>query len=124
MLEKAPESEYGGNARHSGTGFRFVHAGAPEIRDFIPDVSDAEFATMHIPPYSAEDFMSDLDRMTQRRINRALAQLLVSESNRAVHWMREVGIAWEPLQEHAFVDGKRYFERGIAIHVKGGGLGQ
>ena len=35
MLEKAPEAEYGGNARYSGTGFRFVHAGAqgnPPIR--------------------------------------------------------------------------------------------
>ena len=27
MLEKAPEAEYGGNARYSGTGFRFVHRG-------------------------------------------------------------------------------------------------
>jgi tricarballylate dehydrogenase len=124
MLEKAPEAEYGGNARHSGTGFRFVHSGSAEIRHFIPDVSEAEFATMHISPYTADDFMSDLKRMTQRRMDRGLANLLVTESNRAVHWMREVGIAWEPIKEHALVDGKRYFERGIAIHVKGGGLGQ
>lgn len=124
MLEKAPESEYGGNARHSGTGFRFVHAGSAEIRHFIPDVPDDLFATMHIAPYTEGDFIADLDRMTQGRMKRDLAQLLVMESNRAVHWMREVGIAWEPLKEHALVDGKRYFERGIAIHVKGGGLGQ
>ena len=35
MLEKAPEAEYGGNARYSGTGFRFVHGGAgrnPPVR--------------------------------------------------------------------------------------------
>ena len=41
MLEKAPEAEYGGNARYSGTGFRFVHAGADEIRQFLPDIDDA-----------------------------------------------------------------------------------
>src|SRR5262245_30218122 len=121
MLEKAPETEYGGNARYSGTGFRFVHAGASEIRTFIPDIDDALFDTMAIPPYSADDFMADLDRMTQGRMNRQLAQTLVDESNAAVHWMREVGIAWEPLKEHAKVGGKRYFERGIAIHVAGGG---
>ena len=57
-------------------------------------------------------------------MNRELAQTLVAESNAAVHWMREVGINWEPLKEHAKVDGKRYFERGIAIHVAGGGIGQ
>ena len=68
--------------------------------------------------------MADLDRMTQGRMNRELAQTLVDESNAAVHWMRKVGIKWEPLKEHAKVDGKRYFERGIAIHVAGGGIGQ
>src|SRR5262245_16073823 len=124
MLEKAPEAEYGGNARYSGTGFRFVHAGAEEIRQFVPEVDDALFATMTIPPYRADDFMTDLDRMTQGRMNRALAQTLVEESNAAVHWMRDIGIAWEPLKEHANVGGKRYFERGIAIHVAGGGIGQ
>jgi tricarballylate dehydrogenase len=124
MLEKAPQSEYGGNARYSGTGFRFVHAGAAEIRGFIPEVDDTLFATMAIPPYSADEFMADLDRMTQARMNRELAQTLVEQSNAAVHWMRETGIRWEPLKEHAKVDGKRYFERGIAIHVAGGGPGQ
>ncbi len=107
-----------------GTGFRFVHAGAAEIRRFIPEVDDTLFATMAIPPYGADDFMADLDRMTQGRMNRELAQTLVEQSNAAVHWMREIGIKWEPLKEHAKVDGKRYFERGIAIHVAGGGLGQ
>jgi tricarballylate dehydrogenase len=124
MLEKAPEVEYGGNARYSGTGFRFVHAGANELRQFVPDIDDNLFATMVLSPYSADDFMDDLDRMTQGRMNRELARTLVEESNAAVHWMREVGIRWEPLKEHATVDGKRYFERGIAIHVAGGGIGQ
>jgi tricarballylate dehydrogenase len=124
MLEKAPESEYGGNARYSGTGFRFVHGGAEEIRAFVPDVDEATFGTMHIPAYSAADFSADLDRMTQGRMNRELAETLVGESNAAIHWMRDVGIKWEPLKEHAKVDGKRYFERGIAIHVAGGGVGQ
>ena len=124
MLEKAPEAEYGGNARYSGTGFRFVHAGAEEIRKFVPDVDTALFSTMVIAPYSADDFMGDIDRMTQGRMDRALAHTLVEESNAAVHWMREIGITWEPLKEHAKVGGKRYFERGIAIHVAGGGIGQ
>ena len=32
MLEKAPEPEFGGNARFSHTGFRWVFAGAEEIK--------------------------------------------------------------------------------------------
>ncbi len=98
--------------------------GAREIRQFVPDVDEALFATMAIDPYTADDFMADLDRMTRGRMNRVLAQTLVDQSNAAVHWMREIGIQWEPLKEHAKVGGKRYFERGIAIHVAGGGVGQ
>ncbi|HEY4404381.1 MAG TPA: FAD-binding protein, partial [Xanthobacteraceae bacterium] len=119
MLEKAPEADYGGNARYSGTGFRFVHAGAPEIRQFVPDVDEALFARMTIPPYGPDDFTADLTRMTQGRMNRELSELLVEQSNAALHWMRQTGIRWEPLKEHARVGDKLYFERGIAIHVAG-----
>ena len=124
MLEKAPESEAGGNARYSGTGFRFVHQGAEEIREFLPDVSESMFQSMQINPYSSDEFHADLDRMTQGRMNKALAEVLVSQSNKAVRWMKDVGVKWEPLKEHALVDGKRYFEKGIVIHVAGGGPGQ
>src|SRR5262249_58718672 len=92
MLEKAPETEYGGNARYSGTGFRFVHAGAEEIRRFVPEIDDALFATMAIPPYGADDFMADLDRMTQGRMNRGLARTPVAQSNAPRHSTRPTAI--------------------------------
>ena len=41
MLEKAPEPEFGGNARFSHTGFRWVFSGPEEIRRFLPDLDDA-----------------------------------------------------------------------------------
>jgi len=85
MLEKAPEPEYGGNARYSGTGFRFWHRGAEEIRAFVPDVDDDYFASLQINPYTKEDFFSDLDRMTLGRMDPALARTLVDESNGAIH---------------------------------------
>ena len=43
MLEKAPEAEFGGNARFSHTGFRFIHLGAREIREFLPHVEQSTF---------------------------------------------------------------------------------
>ena len=117
MLEKAPESEYGGNARYSGTGFRFWHNGADEIRGFVPDVDPDYFKSLQINPYSKEDFAADLKRMTLGRMDPVLAQTLVDESNAAIHWMQKIGIRWELLKEHAKVGNKRYFEKGIAIHV-------
>lgn len=122
-LEKAYEAEAGGNARFSGTGFRFVHEGPEEIKEFIPDVPESIFRSMQINPYSSSEFHADLDRMTQGRMHKGLAEVLVSQSNRAVRWMKDAGIKWEPLKEHALVDGKRYFDKGIVIHVAGGGPG-
>ena len=79
MLEKAPESEYGGNARYSGTGFRFWHDGAEEIREFVPDTGDDYFKSVQIPPYTKEEFASDLERMTLGRMDPQLARTLVEE---------------------------------------------
>lgn len=123
MLEKADESEHGGNARFSGTGFRFWHRGAEEIREFLPDIGDDYFNTLQIAPYTKDDFFADLERMTLGRIDPVLGRILVEDSNAAVRWMKDAGIRWEPLKEHARIGNKRYFERGIVIHVAGGGLG-
>src|SRR4051794_15397104 len=69
MLEKAPESEYGGNARYSGTGFRFWHGGLTEIREFVPDLDGEYVQSLQISPYTKEEFSSDLERMTLGRMD-------------------------------------------------------
>jgi tricarballylate dehydrogenase len=126
MLEKAPEPEFGGNARYSHTGFRWVLAGADEIRRFLPELDDGMFQKLNLPAYSAEIFHADLQRVTRGRIDKELADVLVSQSNTAIHWMREVGIKWE-IDSHVVIDGRYYFEPGLVIHPVGGvtgGLGQ
>jgi tricarballylate dehydrogenase len=119
MLEKAPEPEFGGNARFSHTGFRFVYSGAEEIRQFLYDLDESTFRLMHIPPYTADEFIGDLQRVTRGRINKELAEVLINESNAAIHWMLDLGIKWEPAS-YVVVDGRYYFERGIVIHPTGG----
>ncbi len=126
MLEKAPESEFGGNARYSHTGFRWVFSGADEIRQFVPDLDDETFDRLHVPAYTEEIFTADLQRVTRGRINKELATVLVSQSNSAIHWMRELGIRWE-MESHVMIDGRYYFEPGLVIHPTGGvggGIGQ
>src|ERR1700758_5287008 len=72
MLEKAPEPESGGNAQFSHTGFRFVHSGAKELREFLPDLDSNTFGRLQIPAYKREDFLGDLNRVTQGRIDPVL----------------------------------------------------
>ena len=123
MLEKAPESEFGGNARYSHTGFRFAYDTPDEIREIVPDVDEDLFRTFHLPPYTRDDFLADLDRVTQGRIDPVLSGFMVDNSLDAVRWMRDVGIVFEP-EQHPPINGKYYFEPGIIVHSVGGGLGQ
>jgi tricarballylate dehydrogenase len=126
MLEKAPEPEFGGNARYSHTGFRWVFSGADEIRRFVPELDEHTFGRLHLPAYTEEMFAADLQRVTRGRINKELAAVLVRQSNSAIHWMRALGIKWE-IESYVAVDGRYYFEPGLVIHPSGGvggGLGQ
>ena len=122
MLEKAPKHESGGNAQFSHVGFRFVHSGADELREFIPDVPEEKFRRMQIPAYTRQNFLDDLNRVTQGRIDPVLAECLVDQSNAAVHWMKDVGVRWEP-EKMTEVDGKLYLPGGHHIHPIGGGPG-
>src|SRR5262252_3588423 len=122
MIEKAPKHESGGNAQFSHVGFRFVHSGAQELREFLPQVPEEKFRRMQIPTYSSQNFIDDLTRVTQGRIDPMLARCLVDHSNAALHWMKDIGVKWEP-EKMTEVDGKLYLPGGHHIHPIGGGPG-
>ena len=69
--------------------------------------------------------MKDLDRVTRGRINKELAATLADNSNRALHWMLDLGIKFElDAQSYAVIDGRYFFEPGRGLQTTGGGLGQ
>jgi tricarballylate dehydrogenase len=123
MLEKAPVSEAGGNPRFSHSGFRWVQSGPGEVREFLPELDEETFRTMEFRPYTEDDFHSDLRRATRGAMDPELTDILVGESNSALHWLLELGTAWAP-ENHVEVDGRLYFEPGYSVHPQGGGLGQ
>ena len=77
---------------------------------------------MQIPAYTRQNFLDDLNRVTQGRIDPVLADCLVDHSNAAVHWMQDIGVTWEP-EKMTEVDGKLYLPGGHHIHPIGGGPG-
>lgn len=124
MLEKAPEPEFGGNPRFSHSGFRWVQTGKEEVRDFLPHFDKDTFGNLEFRPYTEDDFNGHIGRATQGRMRPELQQLLVGESNAALHWLNDVGMQWEPDTGNMRVGGKTYFEPGYTVHPRGGGLGQ
>ena len=44
LIERAPMEESGGNSRYAAGAFRFTYAGAQDIRELVPDLTDEELA--------------------------------------------------------------------------------
>ena len=95
IVEKAPESQRGGNSFFTAGGFRFAHQGLEDLRrDILPDISEEEARAIVVPPYTENQFYDDLMRVTEGRADFDMAQHLVQRSRPTVAWMRSQGLRW------------------------------
>jgi tricarballylate dehydrogenase len=126
VLEKAPESERGGNSFFTAGGFRFAHQGLEDLRrDVIPDLSDEEARTITIPAYTADQYYDDIMRVTEGRSDLDLAQHLVQRSKPTMMWMRTQGIRWILMfsRQSYKVGDRHHFWGGLNLEAVGGGPG-
>jgi tricarballylate dehydrogenase len=124
LLERAPESERGGNSSFTEGLMRFVYNGSEDIRALSPDLSPDELAS-DFGRYTEDTFFDDMARVTQNRTDPDLCEILVKQSNAAMHWMRRQGVRFLPqFGRQAFkVDGKFTFWGGATLAAVGGGRG-
>src|SRR6266446_6921705 len=126
VLEKAPESQRGGNSFFTAGGFRFAHQGREDLRrDVLPDISEEEARAMVVPPYTANQFYDDLMRVTEGRSDIDMAEFLVQRSRPTIVWMRGQGIRWILMfaRQSYRVEGKHHFWGGLNVEAVGGGPG-
>jgi len=125
VLERAPESDRGGNSAHSGGAFRTVYNGVEDLRRIVPDLTEAEIAMSDFGTYTREAYFDDCARLSNYRANPDLLQVLVDRSLTTMIWMREKGVRFVPIYgRQAFkVDGKFKFWGGLTVEAVGGGRG-
>src|SRR5262245_2455963 len=80
VLERAPESERGGNSRFSNGAMRAVYSGVDEIVELVGEISDAERARADFGKYTREEYYDHMGRITQYRTDPALCEILVERS--------------------------------------------
>jgi tricarballylate dehydrogenase len=126
VIEKAPEDERGGNSLFTAGGFRFPHNGLEDLRkDVLTDLTDGEAAAVEVPPYTADTFAGDLDRMTESLSDETLSGLLVGRARETIVWMREQGVRWILMfnRQSYKVGNVHRFWGGLNIESVGGGHG-
>ena len=78
LLERAPQELRGGNSFVTAGAFRFPYSGLDDIGELVRDRVLRTPEKIEIGRYGEEDFLSDLQRVTQSRSDPALGGALVS----------------------------------------------
>jgi tricarballylate dehydrogenase len=125
VLEKADEAWSGGNSAFTAGAIRLAHGGLPDLLDVVERVDDELAATTDLEPYTSEDFLADMRRVTLGRGDEAMARILVGDSAGTVRWLREKGVRFRLMYERQSdeVDGRRRFWGGLAVGTVDGGEG-
>jgi tricarballylate dehydrogenase len=118
-------SGWGGNSYFTAGAFRTTFGSLEELRPLLDEVSEKELARTEAPPYTKEDFMTDMKRLTQGRCDEKLTSVLVKEAAEIVRWLREKGIRWRLMYDRQSfeIHGKRQFWGGLVLGTVGGGKG-
>jgi tricarballylate dehydrogenase len=125
VLERAPESEAGGNSRFTAGLMRVAYTGVEDLKRVISDLSEEEIQRSDFGTYTEAQFLDDMGRVTEYRCDPDLTELLVKRSLDTVAWMQSKGVrftaAWG---RQAFNIGGRFkFWGGLTVEAVGGGEG-
>ncbi|MCH8974860.1 MAG: FAD-dependent oxidoreductase, partial [Chloroflexi bacterium] len=124
-IEKAPEHLRGGNTYFTGGAIRFAYDGIDDVRQIVPDLSEAELAVLEVGSYTERAYFDDLMRVTEGLSDQEMADALVRGSFPTMRWLYDQGIRFVPSWSHqAFKDGEVYrFWGGLCLEAVGAGKG-
>ncbi len=125
IVEKAPRAWAGGNSYFTAGATRTTFTTLDDLRPILADLTDAQAAAVELPPYTPEQFMADMIRVTEGRCDRTLATILVNDAAAVVRWMNAKGIRWKLMYERQSftVDGTSRFFGNLPLGTVGEGKG-
>jgi tricarballylate dehydrogenase len=124
VLERGTADMAGGNSYYTAGATRIAHAGLADIADFLEP--DDRHDRTEVPPYTAEEYLADLDKVTEGRTDPQLARVLVTESQDAVRWLHSLGLRYRLMYERQAYerpDGSYLFFGGLHVGNVDGGVG-
>ncbi|MEJ7873498.1 MAG: FAD-dependent oxidoreductase, partial [Rubrobacteraceae bacterium] len=125
VLEKAPKEWAGGNSYFTAGAFRTTFEGLDDLKPLIEGVTEEQLEKTDLAPYTTEDFMADMERITGGRCDKELTGVMVNDAAETIQWLREKGIRFRLMYDRQSfeVDGKRRFWGGLVLGTIDGGKG-
>jgi tricarballylate dehydrogenase len=124
LLEKGEQDMAGGNSFYTAGATRIVHNGLDDLQGLVEP--DERHERTVVPPYSAEEYASDVDKVTEGRNDPELTEVLIAESQSTLRWLNSLGLKYRLMYERqAFerADGSYLFWGGQHVGNVGGGEG-
>lgn len=124
LLERADEDQAGGNSFYTAGATRVAHGGIEDLLSIVEP--DDRHSVTEVPAYSAEDYVADLEKVTEGRNDPALTQVLVAEGLDTVRWLHGHGVRYRLMYErqaYLLDDGHYRFWGGLHLGNVDGGKG-
>lgn len=125
LIDKCPPEWAGGNSYFTAGAYRTVHSGLEDLLPLVNNVPPDVATKIDLPPYTAQDFQKDLDRVCMGRSDLELARTLVDDSNEVIKWLAENGVRFQlSFNRQAYeVNGRFQFWGGLHLKTEDGGKG-
>ena len=115
VLEKATREWSGGNSAFTAGAIRIAHGGLDDAARAARGIDDDRAARTDLDPYTEDDFLADMRRVTLGRGDPEMAASLVGDSRAAVRWLHGHGLRFRLMYERQAyeVDGRHRFWGGL-----------
>lgn len=125
LLERAPREQAGGNSYYTAGATRIVHDGLDDLRDLVEP--DERHDHTEVPPYTVQDYLDDLAKVTEGRSDPELGRILAKHSADTLRWLHDDhGVRYRLMYERQAYerpDGTYLFWGGLHVGNVGGGEG-
>ena len=124
VLERGEGPTAGGNSFFTAGATRIAHEGLEQLQEFVE--ADERHGASTVPPYSPQDYLDDLERVTEGRNDPELSAVLVAEAQPTLRWLAGLGLKYRLMYErqaYSRPDGSFLFWGGLHVGNVGGGEG-
>ncbi|TFK40630.1 hypothetical protein BDQ12DRAFT_627202, partial [Crucibulum laeve] len=126
VIDKCPAHWIGGNGYFTAGAHRTVHNGLEDLLPIVTNVSAELASRIDMDPYTRDDFISDIMRLSQGKSEKTLVETVVDHSRSAIEWLaRSVKVPFTlSFNRQAYdVGGRQKFWGGMSLSVEEGGKG-